>query len=298
MRFAIPVLAGLGLALVASGLPPLHLKRLTDRVAPYLNGLDGRPSALLPGAADAGKRDRVQDALARLWPLDMTVTRERLLSAGREQSPEAFRVDQLCGAATGVCGGLAVGFMGLLGRATDPFSALAPAVLGAAIGWVAIDRRLSAEVARRREMIRQELPVALDLLTLSIMAGEAVPAAIARVGRMVGGEVGRGFAHVVASVRTGAPVADALRELPARLPEPGAARLIDALCTGMERGAPLAETLRAQADDLRQATRRDLLESGARREILMLLPVVFLIMPTIVAFTLFPGLVSLDLLVP
>ncbi len=41
-----------------------------------------------------------------------------------------------------------------------------------------------------------------------------------------------------------------------------------------------------------------LLEMGGRREVLMLVPVVFLIMPVVVVFALLPGLVSLELLVP
>jgi len=56
--------------------------------------------------------------------------------------------------------------------------------------------------------------------------------------------------------------------------------------------------LRAQADDGREARRRLLLEMGGRREVLMLVPVVFLIMPVVVLFALLPGLVSLELLVP
>ncbi|MFN2388126.1 MAG: pilus assembly protein TadB, partial [Actinomycetota bacterium] len=40
-----------------------------------------------------------------------------------------------------------------------------------------------------------------------------------------------------------------------------------------------------------------LLETAGRREVLMLVPVVFLIMPVVVVFALYPGIVSLDLLV-
>jgi tight adherence protein C len=82
------------------------------------------------------------------------------------------------------------------------------------------------------------------------------------------------------------------------VPEPAVARLVDALCTGIEKGSPLADVLRAQADDGRDLSRRRLLELGGRREVWMLVPVVFLIMPVVVVWALYPGLVSLDLLVP
>jgi len=47
--------------------------------------------------------------------------------------------------------------------------------------------------------------------------------------------------------------------------------------------------LRAQAGDVREAGRRSLMESGGRKEIAMMVPVVFLVLPITVLFALFPG---------
>ena len=299
MRLAIPLIAGVGLALMVHGLPLFDQRRLASRVDPYLNGLAGKPSALLPsGYGLVGWRSHLHDTAARFLPFDASDVRARLLAAGWDRSAQAHRVDQVLWALAGVATSTLLASVGGGAGALRLDSIFFAALFGASGGWVAADRRLAGAVARRRETVRQELPVAIDLLTLSIMAGEAVPQALARVGELLGGVLGGELQRVLAAVRTGTPVLDALHELPSRVPDPSVARLVDALCTGIERGAPLAETLRAQADDLRQATRRDLLESGGRREILMLVPVVFLILPTIVAFTLLPGLVSLDLLVP
>lgn len=299
MRLAIPLLAGVGLALIVHGLPLFDQRRLASRVDPYLNGLAGKPSALLPsGYGLVGWRSRLQHTAVRLLPFEAPELRARLVAAGWDRSAQAHRVDQILWALAGAAAGTLLASVGGGAGALRLDSIFLAAVSGASGGWVATDRRLTGALARRRERVRQELPVAIDLLTLSVMAGEAVPQALGRVGELLGGVVGGELRWVVAAVRSGTPVLDALQELPSRVPDPSAARLVDALCTGIERGAPLAETLRAQADDLRQATRRDLLESGGRREILMLVPVVFLILPTIVAFTLLPGLVSLDLLVP
>jgi tight adherence protein C len=99
-------------------------------------------------------------------------------------------------------------------------------------------------------------------------------------------------------MRAGTTTVEALEEMARCSREPAVARLVDALCTALERGAPLAEVLRAQADDVREASRRRLLELGGRREVLMLIPVVFLILPVVVMFALLPALVTLDLLVP
>ena len=65
------------------------------------------------------------------------------------------------------------------------------------------------------------------------------------------------------------------------------------LSRSLERGTPLADVLHAQAADVREAGRRALIESAARREVLMMVPVVFLVLPVTVLFALFPGLISI-----
>jgi tight adherence protein C len=51
----------------------------------------------------------------------------------------------------------------------------------------------------------------------------------------------------------------------------------------------VAEVLRAQAVDVREAGKRALMEAGGRKEIAMMVPVVFLVLPVTVLFALFPG---------
>ena len=63
----------------------------------------------------------------------------------------------------------------------------------------------------------------------------------------------------------------------------------------VERGTPLADVLRAQAADARELAAAELMETAGRREIAMLVPVVFLILPVTVVFALFPGFYGLSL---
>ena len=65
------------------------------------------------------------------------------------------------------------------------------------------------------------------------------------------------------------------------------------LVVAIERGTPLADVLRAQAADVREVGKRALLEAGGRKEISMMVPVVFLILPVTVLFALYPGLLTL-----
>jgi tight adherence protein C len=55
----------------------------------------------------------------------------------------------------------------------------------------------------------------------------------------------------------------------------------------------LADVLRAQAQDVREVGRRELMESGGRKEVAMMVPVVFFILPVTVVFAVFPSMVVL-----
>ena len=197
-----------------------------------------------------------------------------------------------------------VGVAGLFGFGAAAGVALAPAAvpvlgfLSFVTGILARDWLLGRRTLERTARMVQELPVAMDLLTLSIMAGESVPAAFGRVSAHMPGGIGDELRRVVADVRAGDPLITALETFKRRIPDPAVFRLVDALIIGIEKGAPLSEVLRAQATDLREGRRRYLLELGGKREVLMLVPVVFLIMPVVIVFALWPGLVTLDLLVP
>jgi len=70
---------------------------------------------------------------------------------------------------------------------------------------------------------------------------------------------------------------------------------VDQIVAALEHGAPLATVLRAQADDTREEAKRTLIEQAGRKEIFMLLPLVFLILPLSVVFAIYPGLFILRL---
>lgn len=296
MRLTLALGSACGLLAFWSGLFAGR-SRLAARVEPYLNGLYGHSAKLAPPPWFVRP---VLTGLVGLLPAGGPSLRRRLSEAGSGSSEEAFRHQQVLWMLIGAgAGGILAGRM-VADRAATGELALVPVIvmLGALAGYGASDRSLSRKVARRRERVAADLPLALDLLTLSLMAGESVQAAFTRVAGAVPGDVGGALEMCLGDVRSGAPLAEALEALPLHLPGPPVARLADSLCTGIERGAPLADTLRAQCDDLRDARRRELLEAGGKREILMLVPVVFLILPVVVAFALYPGLVALDLLVP
>jgi len=76
------------------------------------------------------------------------------------------------------------------------------------------------------------------------------------------------------------------------------ARFADGIAVAVERGTPLADVLHAQAADVREAGRRELIETAARKEIFMMVPVVFLILPVTVLFAFYPGVIGLSFTTP
>ena len=70
---------------------------------------------------------------------------------------------------------------------------------------------------------------------------------------------------------------------------PAARALLGHLEGDFTAGAPLADVQRAQARDVREAGRGAVMEAGGKKEIAMMVPVVFLVLPVTVLFAVYPG---------
>lgn len=115
-------------------------------------------------------------------------------------------------------------------------------------------------------------------------------AALDRVARSMTGELAGEIELTLADIRSGVSLADALERMAARTDLASVARFTEGVSTAVERGTPLGEVLRAQAQDSREVGQRALMEAGGRKEIYMMMPVVFLLLPVTVLFAVFPGL--------
>jgi tight adherence protein C len=169
---------------------------------------------------------------------------------------------------------------------------------GFVVGVLARDNHLSSQAKQRERRILAEFPTVAELLALAVAAGESPVAALDRVVRRSGGALSADLARVLADVRTGEPVGVAFDRMAARTGLPLVSRFAQGIAVAVERGTPLADVLHAQAADVREAGRRELIEVAARREVLMMVPVVFLVLPVTVVFAFWPGLVGLSLVAP
>jgi tight adherence protein C len=295
-----------GVALIASAVPPARRPRLTARLDPYLRGLVPPRSRLLardePPLTPFPSLERLLRPLleegARLadhWVGGSAGVARRLREAGREDSVARFRAEQVLWSLAGFVLAVlaALGLPVLLGTRTGAIALVGAAALGILGGVAGRDWWLSREVERRHARMLAEFPTLADLICLAVTAGEGPRAALERASARSRGEMSHELAVVLADMRAGQPFTAAMERLARRVPIPLVARFVDGLVVAVERGTPLADVLRAQAADVREQRKRELIEAGGRREVLMLVPVVLLILPVVVLFALYPGYFSL-----
>jgi tight adherence protein C len=293
---------GAGAVIAVRSAPPMRHLRLVDRLAPYL--LDAPPSPLLTVGAPRGPvavlrmlfGPLASDVVARLDRLagGPASVRRRLDGLSSARTVEDFRLAQLMCAGGAMLAGALLALAADTARGSiDPVLVGAVSLAGLVAGVLGMDVDLSRRLARRNRLLLAELPVVADLLALAVAAGEAPAQALDRVCRCTGGELARDFADALARCRTGTALAASLDEIAARTTLEPLQRFVTGFATAVERGTPLAELLRAQALDARAASTRALLDAGGVKEISMMVPVVFLILPVTVLFVLYPGLLTL-----
>ncbi|MFC8731554.1 type II secretion system F family protein [Luteimicrobium sp. NPDC057192] len=275
---------------------------LADRVAPWLRAHSAE-SALLAqapvrtpfGALErlvAPWLDDIGRAFERFGPSRSELAR-RLARAGRSESVEQYRARQVVFAVVGLAVGLALAVLLLVARGASVVPLFALVVVCGLAGALVCDYLLGREVAAREERILAEFPTVAELLALAVTAGESPVGALDRVRRTAHGALAEELGLALAAVRSGTSLVRALEQLADRVALPAVTRFADGVSVAVERGTPLAEVLRAQAQDVREAGRRALMETGGKKEVAMMIPVVFLVLPVTVVFAVFPSLVTL-----
>lgn len=289
--------AGVGLLLLGRVSRPSNLGR---RVFPLVTGPYG-------GRVENSQRSIEQLGARLARPLRALLdnlfgahnARARLTQAGLDESVERFRLHQLSWAVVGMAGAVLFGLARIaLAGPLAPGAWLALTLISGLAGACVAEQRLVRRAARRRQRIAVELPTVAEMLAFTVSAGLAPGAALARVASRSQGELGGELRRCCDEVAAGVPLAEAVREVGTRTSVAAVMRLADAFVIALERGTPLAEVLRAQAIDARAAGHRELMESAGRREVMALMPVVFLILPVVVVIAVFPGVQALTVNVP
>jgi tight adherence protein C len=172
---------------------------------------------------------------------------------------------------------------------------LAPVLLLALPGaaFLLPDHRLRRLTRARTRQVEAELADVLDLLRVAVGAGLTPRRALREVGRRHPGPLARELARAAGRTALGVPVATALADIEQRAPANGVPELIGALARAERHGAPLGQTLQAQATRARARAAQRTLEHAAKAAPQIQLVVALLLVPAVlllVAAALLPAL--------
>jgi tight adherence protein C len=183
--------------------------------------------------------------------------------------------------------GLLFGFVGAFA------SALLLIPVFGAVGYLAPDWFLTLKIRGRREMIRSELPDALDLLAVSVEAGLGFDGAVTKLIEHMEGALVDEFALVLNEIRVGESRTTALRKMAERVDAIELTNFVRAVIQADQLGISLARILRVQAADTRLRRQAAAEERAMKAPIKMLIPTVFFIFPSMFIVVLGPAMLHL-----
>ena len=296
---------GLGIWIILVNLPGWRKMAFAERIAPHVR-VGVRSSRMLE---DSWHSESGHSALAQLAsPLisqmrkfasshspSNDILKKRLHAAGLELSIIDYRSQEIiCALAGVVAGAVCTAFISMQYHLSLVFSILAVICCGM-LGYALRGWWLGEQIHRRARKILTQFPTVAEVLALTVGAGESTTGAIERISRICHGVIGEEFVKTLNDIHSGTPMVHAMQNMSDRMQVGTISRFVDAIVVATERGTPLAQVLRDQAQDVRDASKRELMEVAGKREIFMLVPVVFGILPLTIVFAVFPGLALLEM---
>jgi tight adherence protein C len=154
------------------------------------------------------------------------------------------------------------------------------------------DLLLRARADRRADEITCSLPDVLDQLTISVEAGLGFEAALARIVQTDNRALAQEFGRMLQDIKFGTRRVDALDALARRSQVDDLRSVVLALRQAESLGAPLADTLRNLAIDMREKRRFRAEERAHQLPVKMIFPLGLCIMPALMIVILGPAVVS------
>jgi tight adherence protein C len=161
---------------------------------------------------------------------------------------------------------------------------------GAAFGGFYLPHlMLTSRVTSRQKEIRNAMPDALDLLTICVEAGLGFDAAMAKVSEKWENQLSLAFARTIKEIQLGKVRREALKDMSDRLGIPEMTSFVAAIIQSEQLGVSMAKVLRIQSDQMRVKRRQYAEEQAHKAPVKMVIPMAFLIFPTIMIIILTPA---------
>lgn len=238
---------------------------------------------------------RFGELAQRFTPQNTIVeTRRKLDQAGtpRWLEPTLFLTSRIV---FGVGLGALMVFVYSLSPTTSVFSLTSLLIIGGVTlaGFFLPNMILNRNIRRRQRLVLNAMPDALDLLTICVEAGLGFDAALKKVIEKWDNDLSKAFARVLQEIQLGKLRREALRDMSDRLGVTEMESFVAAVIQSEQLGVSMARVLRVQSDAMRVKRRQRAEENAQRAPIKMLLPMVFLIFPTIVLILLGPAVLQI-----
>jgi tight adherence protein C len=166
---------------------------------------------------------------------------------------------------------------------------LISAAVAALFGFYLPTLLLRSRINRRQDGIIKSMPDALDLLTVCVEAGLGFDQAMQRVSEKWENELSLAFARCIQEIRLGKLRREALRDMADRMGVPDMTSFVAALIQADQLGVSMAKVLRIQSDQMRVRRRQRAEKKAHEAPIKMLIPLAFLIFPSIYIVLLGPA---------
>ncbi len=170
-------------------------------------------------------------------------------------------------------------------------------ILLAAIGFYLPNLFLNRAIRQRQQEIFENFPDVLDLLTICIEAGLSLDQAFLRVTgeiELKSKVLAQELQLVLLELRTGFSKEVALRHLALRTGVEDIDLLVAMLIQTDRFGTNVGDALRVHSDNLRTQRRQRAEESAAKISVKLLMPLIFLIFPTLMLVLLGPAVIQIQ----
>ena len=161
------------------------------------------------------------------------------------------------------------------------------------LGFLMPGMLIDSRIKKRQTEVRKALPDALDLLTICVEAGLGFDAAMRKVADKWENELSNAFGRALKEVQLGKLRREALRTMADRIGASEFDSFVAAVIQSEQLGVSMAKILRIQSDDMRVKRRQRAEAEAQKAPVIMLLPMTFLIFPTIVFILMGPAVLMI-----
>ena len=178
----------------------------------------------------------------------------------------------------------------------NPLVAVLALFIGTFIGLKIAESNLKSRVTEYDLRLRISSGAFLDVIGICVTSGLPIRTAISQSCIKSTNEIQSIWSPLTSDTGAELPFVKHLSEVAASNNSNVMSRIARTLLVSHERGTPVSRTLQSLSSEIRSETRRQLLEIAAKKDVTMMVPVVFGILPSITAIALYPAFISLSIM--